>query len=101
MERLARVAVGIVSIAAATVGVGSIPTPWSEPGWSGWLVWRSVNYPFQFVDGTGVLIWNRTQEVDSKAMRKVGPDETVVIVAESQAGAFEISTPVRQLYKLS
>ena len=40
-------------------------------------------------------------EVDSKAMRKVTDDETIVLVAESQVGAYKISMPLRLLLKLS
>jgi len=43
--------------------------------------------------------WNF--EVDSKAMRKVGENEVLVTIAESQGGAFNISTPLRTLVKFS
>ena len=91
----------VVLTAAFTAGVASIPTPWNEPSWDGWFVWRSFNASLQFIDGTGAFMWGIRQEVDSKAMRKVTADETIVFVAESQAAAFEISMPLRILLKLS
>ncbi len=91
----------VVSTAAFTAGVASIPTPWTESSWDGWFVWRSFGINLEFIDGTGFGLWNQTQEVDSKAMRKVTQAETIVLVAESQSGAFDISMPLRLLLKLS
>ncbi len=34
-------------------------------------------------------------------MRKVNDNESVVLMAESQTGAFDISMPLRLLFKLS
>ena len=39
--------------------------------------------------------------IDSKAMRKVAPDETLVVMGESQAGAVNVANPFRMLVKLS
>jgi len=40
-------------------------------------------------------------EVDSKAMRRMGPNKVLVGIAESQSGAYTISSPLRTLVKLS
>ncbi len=90
----------LVSTEAFNAGVASIPEPFSDADWGGWLVWRSFSYTFEFADATGVNFVNWSFEVDSKAMRKVSPNETLVIIAESQVGAFEISAPIRTLVKL-
>ena len=92
---------GVVSDQALAAGVTSIPGPWTDADWDGWFVWRSYSYHLEFTSGTGVRIISEQYTVDSKAMRKVSDNETVVIVAESQAVAFEISMPVRMLLKLS
>ncbi len=69
--------------------------------WDGWFVWRSFAMKIDSVTQTGVFRSSWTQEVDSKAMRKVTDNETCVVVAESQSGAFQISMPLRVLLKLS
>ena len=91
----------IVSSEAFNAGVGSIPEPFTDADWGGWMVWRSFSYRFEFFDGTGSNFPNWSFEVDSKAMRKGGPNERLVLIAESQDGAYQISTPLRTLVKLS
>ena len=92
----------IVSDQAFAAGVASVPGPWNSPGWDGWFVWRSFGYRVENVDSTGVNApLSISQEVDSKAMRKVTENETIVLVAESQAGAFSISMALRLLLKLA
>ena len=44
---------------------------------------------------------SKSYEVDSKGMRKVSDNETIVLMAESQQGAFQISMNFRMLLKLS
>jgi len=41
------------------------------------------------------------QEVDSKGMRKVSDNENMVMIAQSQAGAFNIAMHLRTLWKLA
>ena len=93
--------IAIVSTDAFVAGAASIPGPFDQAGWNGWFVWRSFSMRFEFIDGIGVLIGDQRWEVDSKAMRKMGPQDTMVIMAESQGGAYRISTPLRHLMKLS
>ncbi len=64
------------------------------------MVWRSFASQIEFdVDGTFVSSFQL--EIDSKAMRKVTPNEVVVYVAESQSGAFSVMDGLRTLVKLS
>ncbi len=90
----------VVTNEAFAAGVGSMPEPFTD-GDADWCVWRSFSYRFEFVDATGVNFPNWNFEVDSKAMRKMGPNKVYVAIAESQAGAFQISAPVRTLVKLA
>ncbi len=93
---------GVVSDQAVAAGVASIPGPWSDSDWDGWFVWRSFAARVEFSDATGILFPASLQhEVDSKSMRKVSDNETIVLVAESQAGAFSIAMHLRVLMKLS
>ena len=93
--------VGIVSDQAFAAGIASIPEPFDEAGWDGWFVWRSFQLTYEFHDATGSLLGQLVHEVDSKAMRKVTDNETIVMVAQSQAGAFNISMHLRTLFKLA
>ena len=95
------IGMGIVSAEAVAIGVTAIPEPFTDGDWPGWFVWRSFSFLYEFQDATGTGIQTIDFEVDSKAMRKIGQNETIVFVAESQAGAFQVSSPVRMLIKLA
>jgi len=101
LEIVGAFGLAVVSDRAFAAGVASIPGPFSDAGWDGWFVWRSFNFTQEFLDATGIFLNFVNQEVDSKAMRKVTDDETIVLVAESQSGALKISMPLRMLLKLS
>ncbi len=92
--------IGIVSAEAFAAGVASIPEPFNDGDWGGWFVWRSFFQRFEFdsaVDSTFPAAM--TLEVDSKGMRKVGSNEVLVQVAESQTGAFALASGLRTLIK--
>jgi len=93
--------IGIVSDQAFAAGVASVPGPFDQGDWDGWFVWQSFQATWDFNSAVGVEPLEVEYEIDSKAMRKVSDNETVVFVAESQAGAFDISVPLRMLFKLS
>ena len=78
-----------------------MPGPFTDAGWDGWFVWGFFGYTIENLTTVGVALSSREQTVDSKAMRKITDDETIILVAESQVGAFEISMPLRVLLKLS
>ncbi len=92
----------VVSDQAFAAGAGSIPGPFDDAEWDGWFVWHSFSYTFEFADATGFQgPMDLNTEVDSKAMRKVTDNETIVLMAESQIGAFAIAMNIRLLLKLS
>ena len=94
--------IGIVSAEAFGIGITAIPTPYSDADWPGWLMWESFAFRLEFSDATGVTMPGSLQiNVDSKGMRRIGSNEAVVFVAESQEGAFTIADCTRQLFKLS
>ncbi len=93
--------IGIVSDQAFAAGAASIPGPFTDSDWDGWQTWISGSARFEFGDATGFELQSEIQQVDSKAMRKVTDGETIVVMAESQAGAFQVSAPIRLLMKLS
>jgi len=94
------IGVGIVSAEALAAGVASVPTPFRDADWGGWHVWRSFAFEFQFGDASGFILWDFGFEVDSKAMRKIASNEAIVVVAESQQGAFGLFDGMRTLIKL-
>jgi len=93
--------VAVVTDRAFAAGVASIPGPFDDAGWDGWLAWRSFSMAWEFGTAVGAQFSDTRQEVDSKGMRKVSDDETVVLVAETQGGAVDVSMPLRLLFKLS
>ena len=96
--------IGIVSGDAFAAGAGSMPSPLSDPDWD----WLWINY-FGAVVGSTV-----TEEfkglaavravVDTKAMRKIAPNETVFGMTEvdTEVGTSSLSYSVmtRMLFKL-
>ena len=92
---------GIVSVEAFNAGVASMPEPFSDAQWSGWMVWQAFAFRFELLDTTGANFVPWTMELDSKAMRKMGPHEVLIAIAESQVGAYSIAAPMRTLVKLS
>ena len=100
LEITGAIGMGIVTQEAFAAGVAAVPEPWTDADWGGWFVWRSFGYKFELVDATGTLQVDWGFEVDSKAMRKVSSNEVLVVVAESQLGAFKIFDGTRHLIKL-
>ncbi len=101
VELTGAVGVGLVSSDAFTIGTTAVPGPFRDGDWGGWFVWRSFAYDIRFSDATGVGFIDWGFEVDSKAMRKATPNTHLVVVCESQGGAFRINAPLRFLVKLS
>jgi len=71
----------VVTAAAAAVGVTAIPTPLTELG-SDWLWWDSLSVGSDAADVIGSTITVDRLSVDSKAMRKIGNNQVVLLVAE-------------------
>jgi len=95
------IGVGIVTEEAFAAGVVSIPEPFSDADWGGWMLWQTFAYSFEFGDATGVNFPPWQIPLDSKSMRKVSPNERLVIIAESLLGAYDVDMPLRVLVKLS
>jgi len=72
----------VVSDEARIAGASAIPDPVLDSG-SPWFVWQPFNSSFVFGDATGFIESANSQYmIDSKAMRKVGTNEDVAIMAE-------------------
>ncbi len=101
LDVVGAVGIGVVSNDAFAAGVGSIPGPYDDGDWKQWFVWQSFAFHVEFGSAVGVNIESVMIDVDSKAMRKVGQNETIVMVAESATGAYSIADATRQLVKLA
>ena len=90
----------VVSDEAFAAGAASIPRPFDDDDWAGWLVhgYFSNRVIASAVDNG---LWITSKAIDSKAMRKVGPGETVVWMIESQGGAISVLFNARVLIMLS
>ena len=95
------VGLGIVSAEALAAGAASIPGPFSQAEWDGWMVWQPLQLVFEFITDAGILMLSKETVIDSKAMRKVGANEVAVFMVESQAITFNISVVLRTLIKLA
>ena len=90
----------IVTDEAFAAGAASIPGPWTNSGSDRWFVWEPIGYLFEVTTDVGRLVFP-SREFDSKAMRKVGANETVVVMYESQASAQSVFVSFRMLLKLA
>ncbi len=94
----------VVSDEAVVAGAASIPRPFDDAGWDGWFVWQAFSGHFDVttdVGRVGLDGGSRQYEIDSKSMRKVNDNETVVLMVESQTGAINVVSHIRQLFKLA
>ena len=78
----------VVTDTAAALGITAVPDPSGingDPGAS-WFVWQAMSADFAFASATGFgAVSGRQYQVDSKAMRKVGPDDDIVTLVTNQS----------------
>jgi len=102
------VGIGIVSADAFAVGVTAIPGPITDIGWPGWIYHEIVT---GFHGNSTTESWGNAGStfhrgvIDTKAMRKIGVNETIVGVfevgVESGTVVAEFAARTRMLTKLS
>jgi len=91
---------GVVSDEAFVAGAASIPRPFDDDDWTGWMVHGYWSEHLEFQGAQSEMIVE-SRPIDSKAMRKIRPNETLVWVAESRAGNVTVQIPARVLMMLS
>jgi len=98
------IALGLYSDDAFAAGAASMPGPLSDAGYD-WIFHTTRIFGPTFTateDGTNILhnVW---LDVDSKAMRKVKPNQTLAWISEgaiiSGGGSFDCSVSTRHLFK--
>ena len=100
-DLIGAVGMGIVSTEAFAAGAASIPGPFSNSDWDGWLWWQAYAMRWEFGTAVGQVVGSVQQVIDNKAMRKVGANEVVVVMAESQAAAAVVAINFRLLVKIA
>jgi len=95
----------MVSADAASAGAASVPGPYSDPIWNGWL-WHSYFdvrvLSTTLADGVNAMVASQRGEIDSKAMRKFEPGQTFIGVVEgveSGTAVLEFQADTRVLLK--
>ena len=78
----------VVTDQASGVGITALPAPIAEPD-ADWFIYQGLLATIDFGDNTGFTQTGNIFTIDSKAMRKVGPNQDVVSIIEmrSQGGA--------------
>jgi len=106
------VGIGLATAAAVTAGAASVPTPIGEQDWDGWLWWQAIQLkcadPLDAnlsVDKDAVSgnIAYMNIDIDSKAMRKLGLQDSLYLsleVAEVGTAILNWSFDTRMLFKL-
>ncbi len=90
----------VVSTVAATVGATAIPGPITDPD-ANWMVWEPFAGSVLFSSAVGVFLGGFQFEFDSKAMRTMSEDESLVLMVENgQAAGFSFSVASSTLISL-
>ena len=94
----------VVTSTASAIGATAIPSPGSTTGDpnADWFVHQNMAASLQFLSGVGFEGNEATHYVvDSKAMRKVGPDDDVVLMFQEEGGfGAVLGTQGRRLIQL-
>ncbi len=101
--QIGALSMAVVSSQAATTGASAIPGPMTSPGYAGWFVYEMFGNQMALSTAAGFdPRFGITREIDSKAMRKIGEDESVVIMYENGANGLgtDVFVNVRILTKL-
>ena len=93
----------VVSDAVSAIGVTAIPDPSAISGDpdADWHVWQACHHGMKSLTSVGIT-WGGISQyvVDSKAMRKVGPNEDLVMVFSSENVGADLNTNGRILVQL-
>ncbi len=93
----------VVREAARVAGIGSLPTPITDEFDDGFFLHIPIISVLQFSSALGFTEGGRTFHFDSRAQRKVTPDDAIVVTVEnaSVSDGFRYVTKFRMLVKLS
>ena len=103
-EPFGAIGIAIVSDQAVAIGVTAIPTPYTDAVSDLWMLHEFWSAPMTFgVDARGIAKIDQLLVLDSKAMRRISEDETLIVVVEngSAAAGAEYRLDLRILAKVS
>ncbi len=91
-DQLGAFGIGVVSQQAQGVGITAIPHPGTDADWRGWMYHTYFNSQTQFLSSVG-LMFDKMHSIviDTKAMRKVGDAERLVMVVENTGASHGIT----------
>ena len=93
----------VVSAQAAAIGVTAVPTPITDEGSDLFFVWEPFQASIVVASSIGIdANPMREYKIDSKAMRKLTSDETIIVVLENASATAALSyiLKFRMLIKL-
>ncbi len=102
-NQLGAIGFAVVSEVAGAAGAASIPGPFTEADWDGWYAWAPIVARFEFLTVSGIEPHMGIEvPIDSKAMRKVNDEDSLVIMIEngSSTDGFNAAYIGRSLFKL-
>ncbi len=81
----------VVTEVAAAAGAASIPGPLTDSFWDGWFLYVFISVALRFDDATGISTPTQVRvDFDSKAMRKIEDNESLVVMFETGASSNQI-----------
>jgi len=97
------VGICVVSDQAFAAGVASVPTPMAEADSDLWFLHQFWSCPFSLAGASGISNVSEEYVLDSKAMRKVTPDATLIVVVENAASGVGVfyNLNFRMLFKVA
>ena len=98
------IGIAIVSEIAGAAGAASIPGPVTDGDWDGWFGWWGLVGEFELATAVGFDGDSGYRvDMDTKAMRKIPSDSSLVVMAENASGStgFDITMQARALFKLT
>ncbi len=81
------IGIAVVSDEAAAAGAASVPLPYTDAESDLWVMHQFFAAPFEFGTAVGFSDVARQYEIDSKAMRKVSEDQTLVLMVQNGSAA--------------
>ena len=94
----------VVTETAAGLGITALPNPSGISGdpEASWFVWQAMSVQFRFASGVGFdANAGMHYTIDSKSMRKVGPDDDIATLFDNEtASGLTITTNGRRLIQL-
>ena len=88
--------IGVATAAAVAAGIGSVPTPFTEQAWDGWIYWSPIQvYVGDRTAGDSMYdVASQVEVVDTKAMRKLNIEDAIYAAVEIEV---EEGTAVAEL----